>query len=84
MYSKNKQIQLLFNHESMQEEYFVNSLIAEARQTKKILCSSPQRRISMRIFLQQSGEIKNSLIPAKYENFSGIFLHFYEEMGCIL
>ena len=38
----------------------------------------------MRTFLQQSGEIKNSLIPAKYENFSGIFLHFYEEMGCIL
>ena len=28
----------------------------------------------MRIFLQQSGEIRNSLIPAKYENFSGIFL----------
>ena len=26
---------------------------------------SPQQRNSMRIFLQQSGEIRNSLIPAK-------------------
>jgi hypothetical protein len=37
----------------------------------------------MYIFLQQSGEIRKPLILAKYENFSGIFLHFYEEIGCI-
>ena len=32
----------------------------------------------MCIFLQQSGEIRKPLIPAKYENFSGIFLRFYD------
>jgi hypothetical protein len=37
----------------------------------------------MCIFLQQSGEIRKPLIPAKYDNFSGIFLHFYEEIGWI-
>jgi hypothetical protein len=26
---------------------------------------------------------RKPLIPAKYENFSGIFLHFYEEIGWI-
>ena len=45
---------------------------------------SPQCKNSMCIFLQQSGEIRKPLIPPKYEIFSGIFLHFYEEMGCIL
>ena len=45
---------------------------------------SPQCRNSMCIFLLQSGEIRKPLISAKYENFSGIFLHFYEEIGCIL
>ena len=44
---------------------------------------SPECRNSMCIFLQQSGEIRKPLIPAKYENFSGILLHFYEEIGWI-
>ena len=45
---------------------------------------SPQCKNSMCIFLQQSGEIRKPLIPPKSEIFSGIFLHFNEEMGCIL
>ena len=39
---------------------------------------SPQCRNSMHIFLQQSGDIRKPLNPAKYENFYEIFLHFYD------